>query len=264
MRPKGLIHFMPKLRWTVTQDAIDLVVIDHRVYDYFKEQLNINSLNQYSVSHLGYATLSQELQESFGKLKNLFREKLRSSIFDFKFDPSNQFDLNHLHRSWVIAHQQYPTVNKLFEPGFLSRINKLIHYIEELTTPFEISTADPYFTMPNIFGTQVLRYGTFNVTVSFNNLGRSSYNKWINGDQVHDTDTNNFNEFYTTLRINTNPSIEQTAPSEYVDWCKRNQMPCVGGIMPLANLDKLEENLLQYRQLFYHNALIENNFITLE
>jgi len=255
---------MPKLRWNATQDAIDLEVVDHRVYDYFREQLNLHSLNKYTVSHLGYATLSQELQESFGNLQNLFRTKLQSSIFDFDFDPSNQFDLNRLHRSWVKVHRQYPNVGRIFDSTFLARINKLIHYIEELTTPFEITTPNPYFSMPNIFGTDVLKYGTFNVTISFNNLGRTSYNKWLNGDQVHDTDTNNFNEFYTTLTINTNPSIEQSLPTAYTNWCKQNHMPCVGGIMPLANLDKLEKNLLQYRQLFYKNSLIENNFITLE
>lgn len=255
---------MPKLRWNVTQDAIDLAVVDHRVYEYFKEQLNVNALNHYSVSHLRYATLSQELQESFGKLQNLFRTKLHSAFFDFDFDPSDQHDLNRLHRAWVTAHQQYPSIGKLFDPGFLSRINKLIHYIEESTTAFEITSLDPHFSMPNIFGTDVLRYGKFNITISFNNLGRSSYNKWINDDRIHGTDTNNFDEFYTTLRINTNPSIELNAPTKYIEWCKFNQMPCVGNIMPLANFDKLEENLLQYRQLFYRNAVIENNFITLE
>jgi len=255
---------MPKLRWTTTHDAIDLAVIDHSVYNYFVGQLNANALNHYTMSDLGYATLSKELQESFGSLQQLFRTRLRSTIFNFNFDPSNQDDLNHLHRTWVQVHQEYPNIGKLVDPNFLSRINKLIHYIEELTSPVEITTHNPNFYMTNIFGPDVLRYGTFNITIAFNNLGRTSFNKWMNNDPVHDTDTNNFNEFYTTLRINTNPSIEQSAPQAYQYWCKNNQMPCVGGQMPLANFDKLEENLLQYRQLIYKNSVIENNYITLE
>ena len=67
---------MPKLRWTATRDAIDLAVIDHSVYNYFVEQLNSNALNHYTMSDLGYATLSQELSDSFGTLQELFRTQI--------------------------------------------------------------------------------------------------------------------------------------------------------------------------------------------
>jgi hypothetical protein len=118
--------------------------------------------------------------------------------------------------------------------------------------------------MPNHFGTSILGFDFCNVSIPYNNLGRSTWEKWQNDDRVDDSDTNNFNEIYTNLKLNVSQVKKISAPYEYQIWCDQHKMPCVGGHIPLANLDKLNDNLLQYRQLFYKNSLIENNFITLE
>jgi hypothetical protein len=258
---------MPKLVWSSTADVINLNPIDNDVYNYFVEQLNKNSLNRYPMLDLGFVKLSQELQTNFGLAQKLFRTRLNSSVFDFEFDASNQEHLNSLHRRWVKVHQEFPYIGKLFDtqiPGVLNSINKSIHAIEDLTQTVEIESPDTTKLIPNPFGTDILKYGIFNLSIAFNNLGRSSYNKWINGDAIQDTDTNNFSEFYTTLRLKTLPTTEQTAPTEYQQWCRTYSIPCVGNQMPLANFDKIDDNLLYYRQLFYKNSLIENNFIILE
>ena len=258
---------MPKLVWSSTGDVIKLNPSNNDVYNYFVEQLNKNNLNRYPMLNLGFVNLSQELQTNFGLAQKLFRNRLNSSAFDFEFDASNQEHLNSLHRRWVKVHQEFPYIGKLFDtqiPGVLNRINKLIHAIEGLTQTVEIESPDSTKVIPNPFGTDILKYGIFNLSIAFNNLGRTSYNKWINGDTTQDTDTNNFFEFYTTLRFKTLPPTEQLAPKEYQQWCQTYSIPCVGNQMPLANFDKLDENLLQYRQLFYKNSLVENNFITLE
>ncbi len=259
---------MPRLRWTQTHDAIELVAIDCRVYEYFVEQINAQNINQYTVSDLGYASLSKELQQRFNRIQNFIQTKLHLEDFNIELDTSNQDSLNELHSKWVKLHQRYPNIATLTEkvlPGDLAAINKLIHAIEVSMVNFEAMSLNTDFKMPNCFGTDILSFGIYNVSVSYNNLGRSTWQKWQNADTTLDTDLNNFDDIYTTLSFKVIPSVTtKTAPTEYQEWCKRHALPCVGSQMPLANFDKLEENLLQYRQLFYKNSLIENNFITLE
>lgn len=260
-------NHMPKLRWTATHDAIELSVIDHRVYDYFIGELNAKSINKYSVSNLDIASLSKELSNYFGTVRLLFQEKLRIDAFDFDFDPSQQQHLNYLHQQWVKLHQRYPSITRLVDqhcPGAMYQINKLIHRIEQSYQDIEIVTEQPTWCMPNTFGADVLQHGWSNLSISYNNLGRSSFDKWMVGDTTLDTDLNNFEEFYTTLRVKVMPVTTALLPESYQNWCRQHQIPCVGSQMPLANFDNVEQNMLKYRQMFYKNSMIENNFIILE
>lgn len=258
---------MPKLRWTQTHDAIELVAIDHRVYKYFVEQLNSRNINQYTVSGLRYASLSQELQQRFTRIQSFVKTRLHLTDFDSEFDPSNQDDLNHLHRQWVKLHQKYPNIDTIANhalPGDMAAINKLIHAVEECTLNFEAISLAPHYTMSNPFGTEALGFGTYNISIAYNNLGRSTWQKWQNNDTIADSDLNNFDELYTTLTLNVAQVETRLEPDRYKAWCAEHNLPCVGNQMPLANFDRLDENLLQYRQMFYKNSLVENNFIILE
>jgi len=258
---------MPKLRWTQTHDAIELAVVDHSVYEYFVEQLNTNALNQYTVSDLGYASLSQELQQRFDRVQSFVQSRLHLTDFDFELDPSDQNSLNRLHSQWVQLHQRFPNISTVANhvlPGELPAINRLIHAIEESTTELQAVSPDVDYAMANRLGTKILGFGIYNISIAYNNLGRSTWQKWQNADADISSDLNNFSEIYTTLRINVSRTETRSAPIEYQAWCDQMSLPCVGNQMPLANFDKLDENLLQYRQLFYKNSLIENNFIILE
>ena len=189
---------MPRLRWTQTHDVIELAVIDHGVYEYFVEQLNAHALNQYTMSDLGYVSLSQELQQRFDRIQSFVHDRLHLTDFDIEVDPSNQDDLNHLHSQWVKLHQRFlniATVADSVFPGDLKAINKLIHAIEESTLNLEAVSSDPNYIMPNIFGIDILGFGVYNISIAYNNLGRSTWQKWQNNDTTVDTDLNNFSEF---------------------------------------------------------------------
>ena len=258
---------MPKLCWTQTRDVIELVVLNHSLYDYFVDHLNAQNLNRYTVSNIRYDSLSQELQHRFGRIRSFVKDRLHLTDFDFDLDTSNQDNLNHLHRQWVNLHQCYPNISALTDrvlPGDMSAINKLIHAIEKSTEDMEATTPNPNYTMPNHFGTSILGFDFCNISIAYNNLGRSTWEKWQNDDRTNGSDTNNFDEIYSTLNLHVSRVRKLSAPESYQIWCDQNKMPCVGGHIPLANFDKLDDNLLQYRQLFYKNSLVENNFITLE
>lgn len=246
---------------------IELNPIDSRVYDYFVEQLNQRDINHYNMPDLGYKQLSQELETKFSQVQKLLKDKFKYSILEFELDPSKQENLNSLHQRWVKLHKEFPYIKKIFDtkiPGALDRINVLIHSIEGLTHMIDAKSSNANEMIPNHFGTNILKNGIFNLSVAFQNLGRTSYNKWENGDTNQDFDLNNFSELSTTLRLRVVPSFQQTLPEQYQKWCNTHNIPCVGKEMPLANFNKLDDNLSRYRQLFYKNSLIENNFFTLE
>ena len=255
---------MSKLSWTKTGDFIDLAVVNREVYHYFVSNLNEHGINSYSVGNLGFDTLRDELLEKYKLFRAFVQNRLKSNAFDFDVDPSSQDDLNKLHRAWVKFHQQYPNIGRVFDKSVLVRINKLIHEIEELSYNVVINTDNPDVCFKNIFGSKILSHGVWNLSVEFNNLGRTLYNKWYNGDQVGDTDTNNFDDIYTQLRIKVVPAESSPLPLSYQTWCKHRGLECVGDRLPLANFDNIEQNLLKYRQLVLTNSLVENNFIILE
>lgn len=255
---------MSKLIWTKTGDVIDLVVTNREVYDYFVANLNSHGINRYAMVDFGYKLFRDELLEKHKLFQTFVQTRLKSDAFDFDVDPNNQSDLNKLHREWVKFHQRYPNIGLLFDKSVIDRINKLIHRIEELPQVFIIDTPEPNTCFTNKFGPSILDHGIWNLSIEYNSLGRSSYNKWNNGDPVSDSDTNNFEEFYTQLKVRVVPSEQHPLPVEYQTWCKRYGLACVGSCLPLANFDNMEQNLLKYRQLVLANSLIENNFIILE
>lgn len=264
---KGPIHHMPKLRWTATHDVIELSVIDRSVYDYFVGQLNAKSINNYTVSNLDVASLSKDLVECFGNIKTLLQNKLRIDAFDFDLDPSQQQHLNQLHQEWVKLHQRYPNIELLTDrhfPDAMNKLNRLVHRIEKQYGSIKLVSADVDYFMPNPFGTDKLCAGWFNLCIDYNNLGRSSFEKWLVDDRTNDTDLNNFQEFYTTLNVSIMPTLQIDTPKSYQSWCEQNSIPCVNNKMPLANFDNIENNMLKYKQMFYKNSLVSNNFIILE
>lgn len=255
---------MPRLVWTSTGDCIDLNPCNHQFYEYFVHKLNENDLGRYNVDDLGFASLRDELLKNFAEFKNFAKSRLNSDEFDFDIDPSNHADLNRLHRDWVKYQQQHWAITKIFDQHILEQINVAIHEIEKLTFRIELSTDRPGRCFPNVFDKSILKHGLYNLEVQFNNLGRSSYNKWQYGDPVNDSDTNNFDEVYTTLILQALPGEEYELPTQYRDWCHKHNIECVGSCLPLANFDNAEQNLVKYRQLILTNSLVRNNFIILE
>ena len=146
----------------------------------------------------------------------------------------------------------------------VNRINKLIHWLEEAFDNIRLTTVDTNQNFENIFGSKILSFHVGNILISYNNLGRSTYNKSLNFDDNLGNDTNDFKSLYTTLKIRISRPVSYQAPPEYVDWCKKNNTLPMGSHVTLANFDNIEENLLLYRQLFYRNQTLDNNFIILK
>ena len=212
---------------------------------------------------IDHSDLFDQFDQAILVLNRILKDKFKCPIFDI-LEPNwhDQTLLNRLHREWVKLHQAYPTISSILEsiePGsslHLFQLNKLIHKMEQQFDRFEL--VNDIVSFDNIFDYDLTTCGLDGLMINYNNLGRSSMNKWLNFDTVDtDTDTNNFKEIYTELTLSLARPRTYQVPAEY----KNNRV--LGDNIGLANFDKLEENLLNYRQLVYKNFRLPSNLIEL-
>lgn len=253
---------MPNLVWTLTGDEIPLIPCNNELYEYFVSQLDAHRVNRYCAPYTDHSDMFDQFNEAVSTLNTVLKNKFKCSTFDLT-DPNwhDQTLLNQLHREWVKLHQQYPSIGSIIErtePGssiYLYRLNKLIHAMEQQFDQFQLINDTVSFD--NVFDYDLTTCGLDGLMINYNNLGRSSFNKWLNFDSIEDSDTNNFNEIYTELTMSLARPRSYPVPKEY------NNNRLLGDKIGLANFDKLEENLLHYRQLVYKNFRIASNIIEL-
>ena len=263
---------MAKLVWEKTGDTIDIHPVDHAVYGYFVENLNQSDQNRYRLPSLELETLVVELVHDLTTVDTFFQSKFDIETWiTSTIDLLDQAQLNHFHRVWAELHLKYPNISVLSDkilPGMnqrLHNINKSIHKLEESFDWLNCQTPTPTVNFSNPFGTQILSFDTASIQIDYNNLGRSTYNKWKNFDsQVHGNDTNDFDQLYSSIILSLKRPATGTIPKEYMDWAKCHNIQPHGNTLTLAQFDKLEENLLTYRKLIYKNSRIAENYFTLK
>jgi hypothetical protein len=263
---------MAKLVWEKSGDIIEIQPINQEVYSYFVENLYNTYQNFYTLPVIDVENFASELKLCLKSVNNVLQNKFHIQLWsanDLEF--LDQLQLNHLHKNWVDLHLQYPNLPILLEkilPGSqykLNRINKCIHKLEESFDSLRCLTPDPTVNFSNPFGENILNFDTSGIRVEYNNLGRSTYNKWLNFDNNMDAkDTNNFNEIYTSITVSLARSCTGSAPKEYIEWTKLHNTKPHGKTLNLAKFDKLDENLLLYRNLFYKNSRVTDNYFTLK
>jgi len=175
--------------------------------------------------------------------------------------PDDLFDqraLNQLHRDWVIAGQRFPKLPLLLERMGLEPhwrgINDDIHRLES-AFEWQYKNYDLHpWQVPNTFGSAILDHSTANIMLGFDNLGRSSWEKFCNYDTDGiDVDTNNFEMLSGKLEISLNRPLSLTMPENYQNWCALHKVPVVGRHLRIGNFADDHATLNQLRYLFVNN-----------
>jgi hypothetical protein len=139
-------------------------------------------------------------------------------------------------------------------------INELIHKIEKLITIRYVNDEVIAWQTPNIFGPEILKFGICQVELSYQNLGRSNYEKWKNYDSnLIDTDTNNFTHFGGEVEFNIGRPTTLAPPLNYVEFCQQHSVSPYGNKLPLGNF---KISVTELRHIFNKNVNIKNNTIT--
>lgn len=243
-----------KLVWGKSGDFIECIPIDIGFAEYWIDSQQ-NFIWQ-TTSCFPQHDLINELNSLIGDVdKELSKIKIRLIDSSMTIDQSK---INMLHTNWVRLFKKHPNINKLFGIDFknkMDRINKALHELEESWKLQMFANREPRvidYQLPIIFGKS-------NIEIPYENLGRSSYNKWANFDNNITEDTNDFNELHYKVQINLNRPYTTQAPIEYVKWCGELSIIPKSNELLLANFSNLETKLDTYRTLFMKNFVLDNN-----
>jgi hypothetical protein len=248
------------------------------------DRLGFNSPNQelleYFIKQCEYSNASvflsnQSLKNQYVKLfdcictiDDFFSNNLSNNIFaKYREVELNQITLNSLHEDWVKFQLEHQNINTLLErkdPELLSKfrwINEAIHSIEGFVYDFK-NYSYHVWQCDNPFGTDVLDFNNYNISMAFNNLGRASYDKWtVYDNNTQDTDTNNFTKLSGQVLIDLRRPHTQLAPVEYTSWCNDHGQPIVGHTLGIGNFTDTN-NVVS--EVFYRNMQNEDTSIFFE
>lgn len=256
-----------KLVWELSGDTL-LVDVENTLFvEYWIDQINAAKKNKFELrcSSFPVSQLAKDLANNVEFINEILKKFKIKYLSDHNLDWLDQDNLNVLHSRWVKLQQDYDIISVLskFNGDVLCRfhaINKLIHQIENSSFVSYINDCSTTWQVDNPFGAKILKYGTWQVELHYQNLGRSTYEKWLNYDyNLTDTDTNDFTHLGGEVHFNIGRPLSLTAPAEYVHFCSENNIKPIGGKLPIGNF---KESLTVIRHLFNKNVSIKNNRIS--
>lgn len=247
-----------KVVWITSGDELEFAPENHSLCEYFITNLAGRSL---ICDHSDVDSAWHDQLLSYLHTVNRMLEHTGiGDSFDIG-DPYDQQYLNQLHRNWVKFHLANPNIIIFLQQHDQSLvakfrgINSTLHKIEKMFVQSWIGIENnEVLTWNNPFE-NVLTFSTGNLQVFYNDLGRNTYNKWVNFDNVIDQeDTNDYKTLAAEIRLNLNRSEQLLPPTNYVEWCKSHGLTTVPGRwINLGDFVDLENRLTDYRKLLVRN-----------
>lgn len=256
-----------KMTWNATGDTLDIEVANTLLVDAWLPRLDPYNCFRLTLPPVDVGQDIQRLVNNLVDVNAVFSKCGLPKLADPDSDWFDQDNLNTLHRDWVKVQHKTRIVELLskFPNDILTTfhdINNLIHDIEHsLVIKYSNSQGTPW-QMVNPFAPDILEFGTWQVELDYQNLGRSTYEKWLNYDQdVDNEDTNNFTHIGGTVVFNISRPIQTSAPVSYLQWCQEKNVKPYGHKLPIGNFTC---SLGTLRTVFYRNVAVANNTIVFE
>jgi len=254
-----------KLIWEKSGDEIKFLPTSPDLLYYYVHTLTSTNANNFSLksSKFNFETIDK-LSKCISNISEI-SNKVPFEINNWSGHLFDQDYLNLLHRQWVLTGQKYPKMPLLLRKmGNLDAdyraINDELHCVESNFKYEFVNYNTDQYQIDNIFGTKILGFDFCNLSIGFDNLGRSSWSKFCNFDNnVNDQDTNNFEKLSGLIHFNLNRPMSAEPPVEYVDWCNLHHVPVVGRTLSLGNIVDLESILFDLRKLIVRNVNEQND-----
>jgi hypothetical protein len=256
-----------KLVWLQTGDELEIVPTNTELAEYYVHAMAV--YNSFSCTDNSIDTdKAQHLLLGLEDVNRFLTQHKIATAFAVG-DPYDQQYLNQLHRDWVkfcIKVPKFIQMLTLKDPNLaltFRNINKLLHFIEEMFTQRwacldnnEVSLLDNPFE-------NVLSHEMGNVQIVYHNLGRNTFNKWVNFDDDLDLDdTNDFSKLATEIEIHLMRPVEYTAPASYIKWCEKNNIATPPGRwLNLGNIKNLQEKQTEYRNVMIRNSKFDMRLV---
>jgi hypothetical protein len=259
-----------KLVFTKSGDIIKLHTDNPDLLMYYIDSVNVSKRNNFTIYCKNFLDNLVYLKECILQIDEYFVNKFKFTHFtEFKDVPlHNQKVLNRLHMVWVKFQLQNPNITNLLykiDQNLLVRfgdINNIVHDIE--SKKFKICNFDSYkmWSCENILGKNIINFNNYNVKIEFNNLGRSTYDKWKHNDNnIYDSDTNDYTLLSGELTLSTSKPYTQSAPLNYTKYCTSHNLSVIGNTIGLGNFVE-DVNVVQ--DILYRNIKNGSDSITIQ
>jgi hypothetical protein len=210
------------------------------------DYLDQDRLNQY---HANWANSQSVVYDIDAKRRQYNYTGLVEKIHDLFPD-----DIRYPSIGTVLQHLGYKDMD--------DAINRNVHNIEDFFIILKYRVKDhAWVEFENPFLHQGLSHDTANFKLSFNHLGRTMYNKFLNRSYIQQyNDENNYNEFLGFVELSLLPTQSFDMSPEYIEWCKSQQREPLGQNLNFGNIPNLDKHLTDYRIVIYRNSLKNNSF----
>lgn len=257
------------LVWEKSGDSLEIDVDNHELAEYWVSELTRTNKTTFDFvgSTLPDNSIPLKLADCLDSTNRVLQKFGIDPLMDPNSDWLNQDNLNVLHSRWVkILHKHsklceilHKIADKSVEQKFHD-VNNLIHQIEFKALVEYTNSKEVTWQTPNIFGSEITKFGQWHVELHYQNLGRSNYEKWYNYDHnVDDSDTNNFTHIGGLVYFNLCRPITLQPPAEYINYCAEHKITPYGNKLPIGNF---VEDITTLRHVFKRNVNTENNRIS--
>jgi hypothetical protein len=282
-------------------DSLPFESVNCEVLSFYVNQLNQQGLNKFSAKNqnLGKTILSKieqfrtciiEVNEWLYDLADM-----NIGVYDAE-EYLDQDILNQIHADWVNSqsliyniqekrkqfnfsgiaeqvHDRFPddiqtpplstVIDRIGKSEIYRSLNEPhIHKLESSFDSIRYQVSNTWTIIAdNLFSKNILTNNIANLSITFNHLGRTLYNKYTNFDiNLKYDDENSYDQLLGFVTLSLVPPQTIPLSIEYVDWCKLHNKVPSGNYLNIGNIPNLYENLTKYRKIIFHNLLSNNTF----
>jgi len=267
---------MIKLVWEITGDYFEIEPYDVELASWYVDQCDaVNSgftieVFETDEKHISVDVAIREISSDIATV-NSFLEKIKMSKIVEPKNYYNHIQLNQLHKDWVGLIKKYPTLRNMFKKldenvfNSFDKINRFLHVIENQFKYKMRARAEKYWIINNPFKEKLLHdfpTGNYNVMMSYVDYGRSSWEKFINGDITpNDIELSQWEYIGSTISIDLRIPRSYDFPNEFLNYCASNYIQPVGINLPFGNVKDYEKNLTDAKIIMERNVKINGNLL---
>jgi hypothetical protein len=290
-----------KLAFDRSGDEIKFHPLNQELLDFYIDQLNSQGLNSFQCKNPQHGSkILDRIQKLKGCVLEINQWLYELAGLQLEVCDNEQYldqrILNKMHADWVNSqnliydiqkrrketnfsdlsekvHSMFPddiqtpplgvVISKLgFGELYRSLNDPHIHMLEVMFNDIKFSVSNSWTKIAdNPFDKTLLTNDQANLSISFNHLGRTLYNKFCNFDtKLEFDDENSFNELLGYVTLSLKPSQTIPLSAEYIAWCKKHNKKPSGDNLNIGNIPNLYDNITKYRIIVFRNLLSNNKF----
>ena len=254
-----------RLTWSKTQDYFDIQIENVDFATWFVEQCD-----QFGNSFECGDDFSS-IQDLVNDIKNNVEQVncfFQSINFPMQIPAVdhlvNRDGLNAMHKNWIHILRHEPRIDRIMykkSKDLFEKFHKINIFVHEIEKKIEFRCQDPTrWRVENKFKHIRPSYGMYNVFLHYVDWGKSSFDKFINGDfDPNDAELSNWNNIGADIGISLAQPHHLYFSQDYLEYCASNQIETATRTWPLGNITDYSNNRHKVETLLYKNLQIPNN-----